>query len=342
MKNRMTALLLLALAILVFPGFALANDHEEPTIYVIKKGDTLWGLSERFLKDPHYWPGMWSNNSQITNPHMIYPGQKVRIFPDHIEIVPKEEQPAAVVQKAAQAANVAEIAQEAAEEKSFTVRGNEGFLMETDLKPFGYVVGIHHDRIVAGDDDIVFTDVGSINGAKGGEKFSVFRKDASVSHPLTNEIMGNKVIPLGTLQLTDVEEKASRAIITKTYKEISPGSYLMPYKNGKRREVTLKMPTRELKGVIIESFNGTNIIAAGDIVYIDLGKAKGAEPGNLLYIVRDVTVDQRYVEGRIDQLPQELLGALVILETGKKTATALVVKSIDAIYKGDKIVSRTK
>ncbi len=342
MKNRMTALLLLALAILVFPCLALANDQEEPTIYVIKKGDTLWGLSERFLKDPHYWPGMWSNNSQITNPHMIYPGQKVRIFPDHIEIVPKEEQPVAVVQKAAQAANVAEIVQEVAEEKSFTVRGNEGFLMETDLKPFGYVVGIHHDRIVAGDDDIVFTDVGAINGAKGGEKFSVFRKEASVSHPLTNEIMGNKVIPLGTLQLTDVEEKASRAIITKTYKEISPGSYLMPYKNGKRREVALKMPTRELKGVIIESFNGTNIIAAGDIVYIDLGKTKGAEPGNLLYVVRDVTLDQRYVEGRIDQLPQELLGALVILETGKKTATALVVKSIDAIYKGDKIVSRTK
>jgi len=55
-----------------------------------------------------------------------------------------------------------------------------------------------------------------------------------------------------------------------------------------------------------------------------------------------VTIDQRYVEGRIDKLPQELLGALVILETGKKTATALVVKSIDTIYNGDRIVSQTK
>ena len=62
----------------------------------------------------------------------------------------------------------------------------------------------------------------------------------------------------------------------------------------------------------------------------------------MLYIVRDVMIDQRYVEGRIDRLPQELLGALVILETGKKTATALVVKSIDTIYKGDRIVSQTK
>lgn len=62
----------------------------------------------------------------------------------------------------------------------------------------------------------------------------------------------------------------------------------------------------------------------------------------MLYIVRDVTIDQRYVEGRIDKLPQELLGALVILETDKKTSTALVVKSIDTIYNGDRIVSQTK
>ncbi|MFA7059411.1 MAG: LysM peptidoglycan-binding domain-containing protein [Pedobacter sp.] len=331
MKIRMIALLLLL--VFVTPCLVVAEQNE-PVIYVIKKGDTLWGLSEHFLKDPYYWPSMWSKNSQITNPHFIYPGQKVRVFPDRLEFVPKE-QAASVVAKAM------DISQDVAEEKSFTVRGSEGFLMETDVVPTGYVVGVHHDRIVAGDDDIVYTDIGASQGAKGGEKFSIYRKEASVSHPLTNEIMGNKVVPLGTLQLTDVEQKASRAIITKSYKEISPGSYLMPYRN-KHREVILKMPTRELKGFIIESYSGTNIIAAGDIVYIDMGSSQGAEPGNMLYIVRDITIDQQYVQGRVDQLPQELLGALVILETGKRTATALVVKSIDAIYKGDKIISHTK
>jgi len=340
MKYGMFVVFLL-LAAFTLPCVAPAVEQGEPTIYVVKKGDTLWGLSERFIKDPHYWPVMWAKNSQITNPHLIFPGQLVRVFPDHLEFVPKE-QAAGSGQKSVAAGKSSDVFQEVAEEKSFTVRGNEGFLMETDLKPFGRVIGIHHDRIVAGEDDIVFTDIGTSHGAKGGEKFAVFRKDVSISHPLTNEIMGSKVVPLGMLQLTDVEQKASRAIITKSYKEISPGCYLMPYHDEKRRDVVLKMPTRELKGYVIESNTGTNIIAAGDVVYIDLGNSQGAEPGNMLYIVRDVTLDQRYVEGRVDRLPQELLGALVILETGKKTATALVVKSIDAIYKGDKIVSRTK
>jgi hypothetical protein len=102
------------------------------------------------------------------------------------------------------------------------------------------------------------------------------------------------------------------------------------------------MSIGELKGYIVDSYSGISIIATGDIVFIDLGSNHGAEPGNMLYVVRDVTIDGSSTTGYTEKLPQELLGALVILETGKKTATALVVKSIDAIYKGDRIVSQTK
>ncbi|HBA71630.1 MAG: peptidoglycan-binding protein LysM [Geobacteraceae bacterium GWC2_55_20] len=335
-----TRILLLLLALVTIPCFVQAAQREEPTIYVIKQGDTLWGISERFIKDPNYWPNMWSNNSQVTNPHFIYPGQKVRVFPDRLEFVPRE-QPVAVTQKAVPAP-AAEEMREVAAEKSYTVFGSEGFILENGVKPAGMVIGIQNDRILAGDDDIVYTDIGSSQGARGGEKYSIFRKDSTVTHPVTNEVMGTKIIPLGTLQLTDLERNSSRAVVARSSKEISPGSYLLPYKGSSRREVSLKMSTRELKGYILDSYSGISIIAAGDIVYIDLGSAQGAEVGNILYIVRDVVLDQRYAEGRIDKLPQELLGALVILETGKKVATALVVKSIDAIYKGDRLVSMTK
>ena len=344
MKSRLKLLLPLLALTLLAPCLAGAADQDKPTIYVIKQGDTLWGLSDRFIKDPMYWPNMWAHNSQITNPHFIYPGQKVRVFPDRLEFVP----PAVAIQnglKPATAASVKPVEpfqDVAAPEKSYLVRGSEGFLLESGLNPSGTIIGINNSRIIAGDDDIVYTDIGRNQGAKGGDKYSIFRKEATISHPATNEIMGVKIVPLGTLQLTDLEQKSSRAIITKTYKEISPGAYLLPYREDHRRVVTLKMPVRELKGYIIESYSGTSIIAEGDIVYIDLGSSQGAEPGNMLYIVRDVQLDQKLVEGRVDKLPQELLGALVILETGKKTATALVVKSVDAIYKGDRIVSQTK
>lgn len=332
--------LLLLLSLLILPCYAQAAEQERPAIYVIKQGDTLWGLSERFISDPNYWPKMWSKNSQVTNPHFIYPGQKVRVFPGSLEFVPRE-QAAAGLQKNI-SAKTAELMQEVAAERSYTVFGSEGFLLEKSVSPAGIVLGIQNDRILAGDDDIAYTDIGTSQGAKGGEKYLVFRKESTVTHPITNEVMGSKIIPLGTLQLTDMERKSSRAIIFRVSREISPGSYLMPYKENRRHEIPLKMTTKDLKGYIIDSQSGVSIIAAGDIVYIDLGSAQGAEVGNMLYIVRDVTLDQRYAEGRIDKLPQELLGALVILETGKKVATALVVKSIDAIYKGDRLVNMTR
>ncbi len=339
MKIRLILLLLL-LACLT-PCAALAAEQDEPTIYVVKQGDTLWGLSERFIKDPRYWPGMWSKNSQITNPHLIYPGQKVRVFPDRLEFLPKE-QASSGGQKAAPAAKTSEAMAEVAAERTYAVHGKEGFLMESDVKPAGSVIGVHNGRIIAGDDDIVYTDIGRELGVKGGEKFSIYRKDAAVSHPATNQVMGTKMVPLGTLQLTDLEKSSSRAILTRTFQEVTPGAQLFPLRDDKRREVSLKMPGRDMKGYIIESYSGSSIISSGDIVYLDLGTRQGAEAGNMLYIIRDVTLDKKFTEGRIDRLPQELIGALVILETGTNTSMAVIVKSIDALYKGDRIVSITK
>ena len=63
--------------LLLLPLTALGAD--KPQTYVIKKGDTLWGISEKFLKDPDYWPSLWSNKPFIRNPHLIYPGQKIAI-----------------------------------------------------------------------------------------------------------------------------------------------------------------------------------------------------------------------------------------------------------------------
>ena len=60
----------------------------EGQIYIIKKGDTLWDLSQRFIDDPYYWPNVWAKNPEITNPHLIFPGQKIRILDGRLEILP--------------------------------------------------------------------------------------------------------------------------------------------------------------------------------------------------------------------------------------------------------------
>src|SRR5450759_5223289 len=132
MKFRLK-LLLLAMA-LIMPCLAVAQEQDELTIYVIKQGDTLWGLSDRFVKDPRYWPNMWSKNSQITNPHVIYPGQKVRVYPDRLEFLPKEgggdQKKAAITTASGATVTTTDNLSEIANERTYSVRGSEGFILE--------------------------------------------------------------------------------------------------------------------------------------------------------------------------------------------------------------------
>lgn len=335
MKSRIQLMLLLGVMLFVLPCFALAA--EEPTEYVIQKGDTLWGLSGKFLNDPNYWPNLWAKNPQVTNPHFIYPGQTVRFKDGQLEIVPAAEVSGG--QKAAASKPVTAAEPEVAEEKSFTVRGNEGWLMEKELAPTGRIIAGQHGRLILGEEDIIFTDIGTKHGGADGNKYTILRKLAEVTHPITGDDLGYKVLPLGTVQLTQVTELNSRGMITSSFKEIEPGDLLVPYEPLKRKKVALKMTDKPLKGYIVESATGDQSLAAGDVVYLDLGKSQGVQVGNLLYIIRQVHVEKMLVDRYVGQLPSEVIGAVVVVETANRTSTAIVVKSIDAVFKGNEVVS---
>jgi LysM repeat protein len=65
-------------ALLLIPGFAF-SETQEIKEYKVKKGDTLWDISNKELQDPFLWPKIWKENPDIKNPDLIYPDQIVKI-----------------------------------------------------------------------------------------------------------------------------------------------------------------------------------------------------------------------------------------------------------------------
>ena len=179
------------------------------------------------------------------------------------------------------------------EERRFTVNGGEGFIAGAEFRPVGFVIAGQHSRQIFAVDDVIYTDIGSERNGKVGDRFTAYKRHAAISHPVTNQILGYKVVPLGVIQLTEMAEKSSKAIITETFLEIEPGAALLPYKSRKKRS-SLKAPEVDLSGYIVETRSGIQAIAAGDIAYIDLGERQGAKPGNMLYVVRKAKVEISY------------------------------------------------
>ncbi|MED5431845.1 MAG: LysM peptidoglycan-binding domain-containing protein, partial [Pseudomonadota bacterium] len=76
-QRAFTVGLMLSVATLASAAVTLKEGH--PNKYYVKNGDTLWDISGRFLEEPWQWPEIWQINEEISNPHLIYPGDEIRL-----------------------------------------------------------------------------------------------------------------------------------------------------------------------------------------------------------------------------------------------------------------------
>ncbi|RLB77543.1 MAG: hypothetical protein DRH06_03585 [Deltaproteobacteria bacterium] len=312
--------------LLVLAGTSLAIATQEQ-IYTIKKGDTLWSLSEKFIGDPYYWPNVWAKNPDIGNPHLIFPGQKVRILDGRLEIIPaypEAEKP------------IVEAAEEPEDVVTIKADGANGFIL-TDEQPFGMVVDSVDNRILLSKHDIVFLKMRNISGVTVGDTYGIYKRGDMVINPHTNEPIGTMMTNQGFLQVTEVRSETVIATIGDVFGEIMRGAELFEY-TPQRKEIELKRGTTDQKGYVVASRSGKGALSIQDVIFVNLGSDDGVANGNLFYISRPRNASAEIIKHSGEmQLPDVVLGAAIAVETKLKTTSALIIKSVDSIFIGDDV-----
>ncbi len=324
--------------ILIFLGTSLASAAEEQ-IYTIKKGDTLWDLSQRFIDDPYYWPNVWANNPDITNPHLIFPGQKIRISEGKIEIIPAYPDTEKGTPESGQKSPVAISETATPRQKQITVRSTgsgDGFIL-TNEQPLGVIVDSVDGRILLTKDDIVFIKMKDVSPVTIGYTYSLFEHADEVVNPQTNEKIGTLMKNLGSVQVTEVNGTTVTAKIDRAYREIVRGSELFEF-IPHEKDITLQRGKAGLKGYLIAARDEKQAFSTGDVIFINLGRKDGLKKGNLFYISRPRVASDEIIQqaGEIE-LPDAVLGAAVVISTRETTASAIIIKSVDASHIGDHV-----
>jgi hypothetical protein len=210
------------------------------------------------------------------------------------------------------------------------------FVTPEEIEASGSIVGSKIERKMFGEQDEVY--IKTFDNPEKGQKYTIFRTEGKLKHPVTGEILGYRIKNLGEVEVLEKENEIARARIVKSYDAISAGDRLKPVEEA-TKEIVLKSSETQLTGFIVATQEDLKLIGEGQIVYIDKGISDGITEGNIFTIYRPGKRLKEAISGEVVEAPVEIIGKLVVVKARENVSTALVTKSKKEITKGDHIIS---
>lgn len=272
------------------PAFAASSEDLQdtaPDTYTVLKGDTLWGISARFLKQPWRWPELWKmNQDQIRNPHLIYPGDVIVLDRSTREARLRVIQSGTV--KLSPRIRVEPLAAKAV--PSISSAAIAPFLSKPlvvgrdELSSAPRIVATQESRVAIGAGDIAY-----VEGLTKDQDASwqIYRRGDPLIDPDTNETLGYEAVYLGDARVRQFGEVSTIEIV-KSVQEIYTDDRLLPAsKELPTFAYVPRAPQKSVKGHIISTYGGLQETGPMSIVALSKGSKDGLEVGHVLAISRN-------------------------------------------------------
>ncbi|MEO8103742.1 MAG: LysM peptidoglycan-binding domain-containing protein [Betaproteobacteria bacterium] len=281
MKNRIISLLVVA-ASMTWAAYTGAQElkADAPDSYTVQSGDTLWGISGRYLDKPWNWPQLWGmNREQIRNPHRIYPGDVLVLnrATGRLELNTVKLSPRVRTEDLAQA--VPTIPPSVIE--PFISRPI--IVGETELDSAPQIMATEESRVAVGAGNIAY-----VKGlAKGmSEDWHIYRRGDKLVDPDTGATIGYLGLYLGEARVRQFGE-ISRIEIMKSTQEIYTGDHLIPV----TKEIPVfayvpRAPAGAVRGRVMSLADNLYETGRYSVISLSKGSKDGLEVGHVLALYR--------------------------------------------------------
>jgi hypothetical protein len=350
-------------ALAQIPQTPLAFKADAPDRYVVVRGDTLWGISERFTDSPWRWPEIWNfNREQIRNPHWIYPGDVIVLdrVSGTLSIAGSDGRPSGPVSTAGSEAGD----RGAAGQRGLDAGGVVGTVKLTPriraessardaipsippsaIEPFlSRPLVIEPDgldnapTIIATEENRVIIEAGNRAYVRGmgdskEENWFVYRRGKALVDPDTNVTLGYEAIYLGTARVTRSGDPSTVQLTTVT-QEVGTGDKLLPVGVPEVPKYAPHAPAVFMQGRVIGIYGGLGKVGeAGpqSIITLNRGRADGVEVGHVFALYRPgplIADASARTSGKsmTFKLPDERYGLAFVFRIYDRVSYALVMR----------------
>jgi hypothetical protein len=334
-KTLITAFVLTLLGV-VFYSMGFAKDEKKfipgedsGFYYTIKKGDTLWDLSQRFYHSKWDWPGLWEMNDDIKNPHRIYPGEKIRIFlRDKTNLKPKGIK----IKKKAVPVKVEP-------SFSFSEMDHIGFLKKKAQSSFGSIIKEQDGNLMMSTNDIIYIKPSGKGTLVPGRIYHIFSTSIVDKKINGHQFKGIKHLIKAKVKVLEHKGSYVTGRITDSYRTVYEGDLIMAYH---KQSPVLKVKDNPvpIDARVICSEDNNLMINDYQIAFIDIGKPH-VKPGQIYTVFRKNELKDHglWSPKKKEAIKLENLksGKLIVLHTEDIASTVMILSSTYAIHPDDMV-----
>ncbi len=335
MRRIISALLISISSTLVLAQGIQPTDLADgaPDRHVVVRGDTLWDIAAKFLKNPYRWGELWKLNAEdIKNPQRIYPGQVIVLDKSgnepHLKLVTIKQQRHEYVEPLRKGI------------PSIPPQDIEPFLSEprvldkAGLDSAPRVVALQDNRVIAGAGDHIYT-----TEVKARHKlWQIFRPGKALLDPDTQETLGHEAVFLGTARMTKDGSPSSFMVVTSKQEIVSDDRLLAAPPQDVPNYIP-RAPTKKINAKVMSIYSGVNFGGPHSVVTLNRGKADGLEPGHVFAVdLAGANVSNRFGGQKTNyQLPDSRNGLLFVFRVFDRVSYALVMTSTHPVVIGDTV-----